>query len=73
MDLMAGTPLTFVQTTVKDGGVATFGDAFGPGAGKVALGAGHRYEDTYVYKPGSIASFGDRFDMPGIFADSSRD
>jgi hypothetical protein len=52
---------------------STFGDAFGPGAGKVALGAGHRYEDTYVYKPGAIASFGDRFDMPDIFADSSRD
>jgi hypothetical protein len=64
MDLMAEASSTFAQTTVKDGGVATFGDAFGPGAGKVALGAGHRYEDTYVssvYRPGAIVSFEDLF------------
>lgn len=39
----------YIRTTVKDGGKVTFCDAFGPGAEKVALGAGHRYEDTNVY------------------------
>jgi hypothetical protein len=73
MDLMVGTSSTWVPMTVKDGGVVTFGDAFGPGAGKVGFGARHRYEDTDVYRPGVKVSFGDRFFMPDTFADSSRD
>jgi hypothetical protein len=76
MDLMARIPPMFAQTAVKDGGIATFGDGIGTGAGKAALGAGHRYEGPYhttVYRPGAVASFGYGSDMPDIFADSNSD
>jgi hypothetical protein len=58
----------YIRTTIRDG-KAAFGDAYGPGAEKVALGPGHRFEDTNVYGQGAKASFGDRFNMPDFLAD----
>jgi hypothetical protein len=61
----------FLRTTVRDGGKASLGDAYGPGAENVALGAGagHCYEDTNVYGQGAKAFLGDRFNMPDFLAD----